>query len=156
MGSNKKNVKIRSGLSAQFQNYIPRDQRETLRLSTSLRNLQFISQNRILSENWLGGRNWTLSVQTIFWGNLMPLKKIFETNSGLWALKLQNFDKYFGTVVRNATDLSWGFFEEIYFSKKEPKICILTSSKNFVFLATFSSTIVESALFVSTGTFSES
>ena len=41
-------------------------------------------------------------------------------------------------------------------SKKEPKIFILTFSKNFVVLATFSSTIVKSALFVSTGTFSES
>ena len=48
------------------------------------------------------------------------------------------------------------FLRKLISSKKEPKICILTFSKNFVILATFSSTIVKSALFVSEGTFSES
>ena len=46
------------------------------------------------------------------------------------------------------------FLRKFISSKREPKICILTFSKNFVILATFSSTIVKSALFVSTGTFS--
>ena len=51
----------------------------------SLINLQFVFQNRNLSENWLEGRTWTLSVQTFFWGILTPLKKKFAANSGLWA-----------------------------------------------------------------------
>ena len=100
----------------------------------SLRNLQFIFHNRNLSENWLGGRNWTLSVQTIFWGNLMPLRKIFEANSGLWALKLQKFDKHFGTVVRTATDLSWGVFEGTYFCKRRSlKFVFQHSAKTLLF-----------------------
>ena len=48
------------------------------------------------------------------------------------------------------------FLRKLISSKKEPKIRILTFSKNFVILATFSSTIVKSSLFVSEGTFSES
>ena len=31
---------------------------------------------------------------------------------------MQNFDKHFGTVVRTATDLSWGVFEGTYFCKR--------------------------------------
>ena len=46
------------------------------------------------------------------------------------------------------------FLRKLISSKKDPKLCILTFSKNFLILATFSSTIVKSALFVSTGTFS--
>ena len=48
------------------------------------------------------------------------------------------------------------FLRKFISSKKDPKLCILTFSKNFVVLATFSSTIVKKALLVSTGTFSES
>ena len=48
------------------------------------------------------------------------------------------------------------FLRKFISSKKEPNICILTFSKNYVILATFSGTIVKSALLVSTWTFSDS
>ena len=48
------------------------------------------------------------------------------------------------------------FLRKFISSKKEPNVCILTFSKNFVILATFSGTTVKSALLVSTGTFSDS
>ena len=65
--------------SAEYQNCIPRTQEEILRLSIFFeKNYNFI----ILIETWgknfcLGGRNCKLPVQTIFWGKLKTLKKLF-------------------------------------------------------------------------------
>ena len=74
-GETKKNVEIRSRFSAQFQNYIPRDQRGILRLSIFSEKLQ----NTIKIETWgkinLAGM-WKL--ETICPDNFFrPLKKTF-------------------------------------------------------------------------------
>ena len=78
-GGTNKSVIFWPKISAEYQNCIPRNQDEILRISNFFeKNYNFI----IIIETWgeifcLGGRNCKLPVQTMFWGELMTLKKLF-------------------------------------------------------------------------------
>ena len=51
---------------------------------------------------------------------------------------MQNFDKFFGTVVRTATGLAWGVFEGTYFCKRRSlKIVFQHSAKTLLFWQQF-------------------
>ena len=125
---------------------------------SSLRNLQKNFRNRNLKEAFLAGTSKLNTIcPDIFLRKSNALEKKFWS---LFRTLSVEIGEFWWIISARLSELLLIYPEEFLMkyisSKKEPKICILTLSKNFVVLATFSSTIVKSAFFVSIGTFSES